>query len=139
MELRDYQEECIEVLKSEKMEQLIHLPTGSGKTIIFLKYLSQSSQEALIVVPTLDLQNQVYESALFFYHKDEIYLKTDRNKIKPAKIYILVANSLNSEKMVEYFASRILDHIIIDEAHRSLSSTYEKFLNFYKTVNKNYK
>jgi len=139
MQLRDYQKECIEILNEDRKRQLIQLPTGSGKTFIFLSYLSKSSKQALVVVPTLDLQYQVYEEALRFYHKDEIFLKKESSKFKEARLYILVAKSLPSEKVKDFFAGQELDHIVIDEAHKALSSVYMDFLSFYDKINPEYK
>ncbi len=42
IEWRDYQLECIETIKHHfktKDKQYIQLPTGAGKTFIFLRYL----------------------------------------------------------------------------------------------------
>lgn len=140
MELRYYQKECIDILKKNVKKQLIQLPTGSGKTIIFLKYLSENSKKSLIIVPTLDLQQQVYENSLLFYHKDEVFLKTCKRPItKDFKIFIFVANSLNFEETRNFLLNQELDHIIIDEAHRSLAPTYKKFLELYTEHNSNYK
>ncbi len=139
MKLRDYQEECIEILQKDIKKQLIQLPTGSGKTFIFLNYLRKNSSKCLIVVPTLDLQEQVYESALNFYHKDEIYKRKDIHIFKEAKIYILVANSLTNKRVREYFKNINLDHIIFDEAHKALCNTYLNFLEFINVYNSEYK
>lgn len=139
MKLRDYQQECLEILKKNKKKQLIQLPTGSGKTFIFLKYLRENSKSALIVVPTLDLQNQIYENALNFYHTEEIHLKKREKNLKKAVIYIIVANSLSSEKTKEFFLYNPIDHIIIDEAHRSFSKYYLDFFSFYEKINPYFK
>ncbi len=138
MKLRDYQLECIDILKKND-RQLIQLPTGSGKTVIFLKYLRENSNQALITCPTLDLQEQIYQSALNFYHKDEICLKNKDYKFKKSTLTIIVAPSLNSETNREFLKSQKFDHIVIDEAHRALCKTYEDFLEFYSEINPNFK
>ncbi len=137
IELRNYQTECIEEIKKHDT-QLIQLPTGSGKTIVFLKYLSENSEKALIVCPTIDLREQIYESALSFYSKHDI-CKRENNRFKDAKIYILVAMSLNNEIVREYLSSQKLEHIVIDEAHRSQSKTYYNFIEYYRRKNANFK
>lgn len=139
MELRKYQKECIEVLEKPAKKQLIQLPTGSGKTFIFLSYLRKNSTKSLIVVPTLDLQEQIYQDALNFYHRSEIFLNNKDSKHKEISLYILVCNSLKNEKYREIFVNEKLDHIIIDEAHHSASTTYQDFLSFYDSHNINYK
>jgi len=62
MELRDYQLECIQTMHSHFQDndrQIIQMPTGAGKTITFLKYLSLYSKKSLILVPTRELLEQV--------------------------------------------------------------------------------
>jgi len=135
MNLRDYQNECIHILHKDIPRQLIQLPTGSGKTLIFLSYLHANSKCGLIVVPSIDLLNQVYETALAFYSPNEIFKKDCAKIPRNKKLYILVAMSLKLDSTRDYFRDIKLDHIIIDEAHRSMSDLYLNFLNFYQEIN----
>ncbi len=64
--LRDYQKECLDKIISHfenHNRQLVQLPTGAGKTIIFLNYLKKHSKSALILCPTVDLQVQILRNA----------------------------------------------------------------------------
>lgn len=131
MKLRDYQQECFDILKRDRQKQLIHLPTGSGKTVIFLKYLQEKSQKALIIVPTKDLQDQIAESAELFYRKSEIVVKGSKCFSSKGKIYIVCANSLQSDSTIEFLKKENLDHIIVDEAHKSMCKSYLDFLQIY--------
>jgi len=139
MKLRDYQIECLDILKKNVRKQLIQLPTGSGKTVIFLKYLQEHSKKALIIVPTRDLQEQIAESAEFFYRKAEIVVKGDRGFPSKGKIYIICANSLGAQSTIDFLIGENLDHIIVDEAHKTMCKTYLNFLNAYSEFNPHYK
>lgn len=139
IKLRDYQKECIEKMISNEKKQLIQLPTGSGKTVIFLSYLKQKSKKALIIVPTIDLKNQIYESALNFFHESELFIREKDTDYVEAKIIVIVAQSLASSTFLKFAKTQKFDHIIIDEAHRAFTQMYLKFLDFYTEINPSYK
>jgi len=130
IQLRDYQKECLEEIHKHK-KQLIQLPTGSGKTIIFLSYLRKFSKKCLIIVPTIDLKYQVYESAMNMFHPSEIFIRDKDDDYKEALLTIVVAQSLRSNIFRDFVKNQKFDHIVIDEAHKAFSSLYMQFLNFY--------
>ena len=128
--LRSYQNSCINKMKQyfdKNNRQLIQMPTGSGKTITFLKYLSDNSKSSLIIVPTRELLEQVEESALHFMHKSQIYAKKT-SVIENRQHIVLTAASLNYDAVMTKLLKHHADTIIIDEAHRAHSATYIKFL-----------
>ena len=134
MELRDYQLECIQTMHSHFQDndrQIVQMPTGAGKTITFLKYLSLYSKRSLILVPTRELLEQVDESALHFFHKSEVFAKYDSN-IVFKKVNIMTAASVSYESITEKLLEAKFDTIIIDEAHRAQSDTYKNFIGSYK-------
>lgn len=75
MKLRDYQTECIDTMHKHfksSNRQLIQMPTGAGKTITFLKYISLYCKRSIIIVPTRELLEQVEESSWNFMHKIDL-------------------------------------------------------------------
>lgn len=130
IDLRDYQKECLKELTKHK-KQLIQLPTGAGKTIVFLSYLREVSKKCLIIVPTIDLKNQVYESALNMFHESEIFIRDKDQPYEEAPLTIIVSQSLRSNIFRDFAKDQKFDHIIIDEAHKAFSSLYMDFLDFY--------
>ncbi|MBA3751034.1 MAG: DEAD/DEAH box helicase, partial [Nitrosopumilus sp.] len=60
--LRDYQKEALESWIANDKKGCIILPTGAGKTIIALKAILELNSSTLIIVPTLNLMEQWYES-----------------------------------------------------------------------------
>lgn len=123
IKLRDYQVECIDAIHKcfkNNNSQLIQLPTGSGKTVIFLSYIKKNGLTALILCPTRDLVLQVETSChdLFAGQSSNILVKTHR--------------ALNSERMLENIYSLKFDIIVIDEAHHSETKTFATFLRKYR-------
>ena len=58
-EIRDYQKECIELCKQEG-NQIINLPTGTGKNFIIIHAL-ENNKKYLILFPLIILMEQIYE------------------------------------------------------------------------------
>jgi len=58
VKLRDYQQEALNSWLLAGRRGVIVLPTGSGKTVIALKAISESNVPAIVIVPTLDLVEQ---------------------------------------------------------------------------------
>ena len=111
--LRDYQNECIELIKNKK-NTVICLPTGTGKNIIIVSSLLEN-KKYLILVPRIVLLEQIKEEIIKHKPslKKKIQLIGDNNVIKENKdIFICVYNSID---LIEDF--NIFNKIFIDEAH----------------------
>ena len=140
-ELRDYQKNCIETLYNNfktKDKQLIQLPTGAGKTFIFLNYLKEYSRKALIVCPSVELMEQIYHWAKIFL-KDRKVVVRDRAKNQNPDVLIVTAQSLVFESTSDYVCSLDFDHVIIDETHHAQAKTYKNFLRKLSLKNKFFK
>ncbi len=128
MELRDYQKEVIEILKTNG-NKLIQAPTGSGKTIIFCKYIQQSGLKCLVLAHRGELVRQAQDKLEIATGLKcgafSAYLnKKDIKNITVASIQSLA----NWSGDINFF-----DAVIIDECHRvpvkSKDSQYAKVLN----------
>ncbi len=131
MQLRPYQLDAISCIKSTfktKERQFIVLPTGAGKTITFLQYAKENHERILIIVPSRQLLNQVYETALLFFEEDEISRKGDRYSENPSKVHICIINSIN-DKYREFITGQYFDLVVIDEAHHIQAKLYKKCLD----------
>ena len=127
IELHDYQKECIGVIADtfkERDKQLVQLPTGSGKTFIFLNYLKENSKRAIITCPSKELQEQIYHWGKYFL--GNIISKNPKNDKKP--FVVVTAASLNFETTMRELDWWDIDHVVIDEAHHAHSQTYCRFL-----------
>jgi superfamily II DNA or RNA helicase len=114
--LRDYQVEAIKIIKDNKKNVIINVPTGCGKNVIIIHSL-ETDKKYLILVPRIILMEQLKEEII--KHKPEFKNKiqcigdsnNDYNKDK--NICICVYNSVG---IIEpYFDT--FHKIYIDEAH----------------------
>ena len=131
IKLRDYQQDAINNIKNtfkNEYRQYIEMPTGSGKTITFLSYIKENHKNCLIIVPSCQLLNQVYDTCLLFYHKSEISRKGNRFNEKKNKIHICVINSIRGDYLKK-LCNHNFDITVIDEAHHSQANTYKRFIN----------
>lgn len=141
LELRPYQQECITEIISffeNHDRQLIQLPTGAGKTILFWEYISKHCSSALIIVPSIQLGEQVLEASSLFVHSSQVSAKFGAyrsSKIKP--YHIITSASLQYESTMRLLKTCKFDALIIDEAHKVRAEGFEKALsklNCYKKM-----
>lgn len=130
MQLRKYQTDAIDAIKEAfkgNFRQYIELPTGSGKTVTFLAYAKENHKRILVIVPSRNLLNQVYETALLFYDKHQISRKGDDYYEMPAILHICIINSIKGDYLEE-ICRHNFDLTVIDEAHHSQADSYRKFI-----------
>ncbi len=141
-ELRPYQIECIDIIQEHfksNSSQLIQLPTGSGKTRIFLSYLKLHGGRSLIICPTIEIQQQVGRNACEILGVDNVFIKDRKNLPRQERCFVVVAASLTRERTKDILSKYLFDCIIIDEAHKAHCPTYTKFLKFYGKYHTNFK
>jgi superfamily II DNA or RNA helicase len=124
-ELRDYQKECINLIKEKKNNIIISLPTGTGKNIILIHSLN-NDLKYLILVPRIFLMEQLENEII--KHKPEMKYKIqligdNNNKFSKNKnITICVFNSIS--KINTDFSK--FEKIFVDEAHHiNIPEIYE--------------
>ena len=140
--LRPYQKDAIKAVKDSfkfKDRQYIELPTGSGKTVTFLSYAFENHDKVLVIVPSRQLLHQVYSSALKFYDRKDISRKGDDYDEIPKRLHICIIHSLRGDYL-DFLAYHPFDLTVIDEAHHSLSASYQRFISLqWKFVRDTYK
>ena len=115
-ELRYYQVEAINIIKNNKNNTIISLPTGCGKNIVII-YSLKKNKKYLILVPRIILMEQLLNEII--KHKPEfknnIQCIGDNNNIfeENKNICICVYNSIYL--LEPYFET--FNKIYIDEAH----------------------
>jgi len=133
IKLRSYQKECIEAITDtfkETSSQLIQLPTGSGKTIIFTSFLKQNpGLTALITCPTKDLVHQIEGAFKLVYGADTSYLKHR----------IMTNASISIRYQRGTLPLQQFDVLIVDEAHRSKSKIYAEFVDHFRKTRRKVK
>lgn len=132
IKLRSYQQDAVNAIRFnfiEKKRQYVEMPTGSGKTVTFLSYAKQYHKKILIIVPSLQLMHQIYETALKFYEPEEISRKGDRHDDAIANLHICTIHSLRGNYADSIVINEKFDLIIIDEAHHTQADSYKKFIS----------
>jgi superfamily II DNA or RNA helicase len=114
--LRDYQMEAITIIKENKKNIIINLPTGTGKNSVII-YSMKTNLKYLILVPRIILLDQLKEEIIKHKPKmkSKIQLIGDGDNIfnENKLITICVFNSVN---LIENYCSTF-EKIFIDEAH----------------------
>ena len=139
MNLRPYQEEA-KAAVFEQWEQgynktLLVLPTGCGKTIVFAKISEdcvRHGERVLILAHRGELLEQAADKILkacgisCSVEKAEESCLDSWNRITVGSVQTLMR-----EKRLSRFDPEHFDTIIIDEAHHSISDSYQKILNYF--------
>jgi len=116
IELRDYQSQCVAAIKSSSGNvNLVVLPTGAGKSIIFAA-LSTHYPSALVIVPKVSLALQIEKTLHQFHQRETVGVvcgSLGRREIDRA---IVITTMQSSKHVLE--SKRIFDIAICDECHR---------------------
>ena len=114
--LRDYQQESINMITQNKKNVIINLPTGTGKNSVII-YSFQEKKKYLILVPRIILMEQLKEEII----KNKPKLKTKiqligdyNNEFNENKLITICV--FNSVCIVEKYCNTF-EKIYIDEAH----------------------
>lgn len=131
LKLRPYQEQLIDDARQalrSKRKILLQAPTGSGKTAITVFMMSRAAEQG--------------KKAMFIVHQNELLSQTSRALWQQKLEHGMIASGkVISQLPVQVASVQTLvnrlplvikpDLIIIDEAHRSAASTYQKVLDYY--------
>ena len=139
MELRPYQEEAKQNIFAQwdkgVMKTLLVLPTGCGKTIVFAKVTEECvSQGDRVLI--LAHRGELLEQAADKIHKSTgLGCATEKAEESCLgswfRIVVGSVQSLMREKRLSQFPSDYFDTIIIDEAHHSISDSYQRVLSHF--------
>jgi superfamily II DNA or RNA helicase len=124
--LRPEQEEALQSILTTH-RGVIHYPTGSGKTLIFLlTMLNYKEYNALVICHTKDLLMQTYNRAMEMF-PGEVGIIGD-GRCEPDRITIAMIQSLNKFEESEFHKS--FGIVIVDEAHHcsKIDGTYANLL-----------
>ena len=123
-DLRPYQKEAITAINnkwSEWNRELLVLPTGCGKTVVFNTIANQRPGYTLILAHREELIEQARDKFLYMFGERPGKIKADTNEIRRVTV-----GSIQTMSRRDY--SGQFDTIIIDEAHHAISPSYKKLL-----------
>lgn len=127
MQLRPYQTEALKaIIASDSLRQLVVLPTGTGKTVLFSELARVRNQQGrtLILVHRDELVRQArakcHENGL----KDIGIIQAENNDISANVCIASVQSLCRPQRMAQYLSYGQCKTLIIDEAHHSVAPTY---------------
>lgn len=109
-------------LEEGRTKGYIKLPTGSGKTVVFTEFVEATDLKTLIVVPTQILVNQTEEKFREFAPATEIGKVYSRHKDYSKQTTVSTYASFLKDVESGKINPDDYDLLILDEAHKSLSS-----------------
>ena len=139
MDLRPYQEEARSGIHREwdegRRRTLLVLPTGTGKTIVFAKITEDVVREGgrvLILAHRGELLDQAADKIRKSTGLVSAVEKAEDSCIGSwFRVVVGSVQTMCREKRLAQFAPDFFDAIIIDEAHHSLSDTYQRVLEHF--------
>lgn len=130
--MRPYQEECIEAINKHfldgKKRQLISLPTGAGKTVIFAALIHRRKERALVLAGSIDLLRQTREKICMFYKDASVGLVDQAHKEFAANTVVASIQSASVTENLEHLVYQNFQLIVIDEAHHASAKSYVEVL-----------
>lgn len=143
MELRPYQNEAVEAIRNEWIQghqkTLLVLPTGTGKTVVFAKVIEEEIKDgsnALILAHRGELLDQASDKLMETSGLDSALEKAESTAIGSSKqVTVASVQTLSQEKRLTGFAKDYFKTIVVDEAHHSMSDTYQRILTHFDGAN----
>lgn len=132
MKLRDYQMETLATIDREAADgikrQLIVLPTGGGKTIVFAEYIRDKDKKTLILAHSEDLIEQARDKYRMINEAADVgIVKAQRNELDH-QVVIASIQTASRPKRLAQLKEQGFQIVVIDEAHRSAAKSYREVL-----------
>jgi ATP-dependent helicase IRC3 len=140
MSLRPYQHEALQVSKdkyaSGLTRQLIQLPTGTGKTVVFanLKEFHNFQNRQLVLVHRDELAQQAKDSIQHWNPSLRVGIEMGEHRWSNNDDVVIAGVQTigtTSSKRLHGFNPRQFDSLTCDEAHHSVASTYTKVFDYF--------
>jgi superfamily II DNA or RNA helicase len=134
LELRPYQHACLTAIEAAALRgvrrQVVSLPTGAGKTVIFATLIAQQRPRTLILVHRDELVRQTLDKLTMVAQDTALdvgVVKAERDA-HGAQIVVASVQTLAREQRLQRVA-RTFDLVIVDEAHHTLpDNSYGRIL-----------
>jgi len=134
--LRPYQLEALTAITDAETKgirrQLVALPTGTGKTVIFSHVVSSRPGRALVLAHREELIGQAAEKILTVNPAASIgVIKADRNELH-RQIVVASVQTFARESRLSRIDSSGFTTVIVDEAHHAAADSYRRILDHFR-------
>jgi superfamily II DNA or RNA helicase len=139
--LRPYQQEALTAIAEAESKgvrrQLVALPTGTGKTVIFSHIVSNRLGRALVLAHREELIGQAAEKILTVNPAASIgVVKADRNELH-RQIVVASVQTLARESRLSRIDTAGFTTVVIDEAHHAAADSYRRILEYFGCFGEN--
>ena len=128
--LRDYQQEALDAIEADYREgitrQLISLPTGTGKTVLFSALAKKMNRKTLILAHREELLKQAIEKIEMICPDASTGIVQAELNDLDAQIVAGSVQTVSREKRLEQIKQQGFSLIIIDEAHHATAESYQR-------------
>ena len=130
MELRPYQQAAVQAINDHWREwnrELLVLPTGCGKTVVFNTIAHSRPDNVLILAHRDELIEQARDKYRAMFGEQPGKIKAQENDIQRVTV-----GSVQTMSRRDY--SGQFQTVIVDEAHHAISTSYQNVLNQFPTA-----
>lgn len=144
--LRPYQTEALKNIKTEFFEnnithQVIRLPTGTGKTIVFSKLpdtMGLGQRRMITLVHREELAQQAANKMAALNPEATVGIEMANNFANDAQLVIASVPTLNkSSKRLSTFVPESVGILTTDECHHAVSPSYQNIFHYFNTKQRN--
>lgn len=133
IELRPYQRDCLEAIETADNtgthRQLVALPTGTGKTIIFTTVAKNRNGRTLILAHRDELIQQAVDKLTMVWDGVDVgVVKAERNEVD-AQVIVASVQTASRGNRLEQFPTDF-DFIVSDECHHGAAATYRRIYQY---------
>ena len=132
--LRPYQREALDAIAQAERRgvrsQLVALPTGTGKTVIFSELIRQHPGSALILAHRDELLKQAADKLSMVAPELGLsvgFVKAERNDVG-APVVVASVQTLARQRRLAQLPAK-WDRVIVDEAHHGTAASYRRILD----------
>ena len=110
--------------------QMVVLPTGSGKTVIFSELIKRKKLKTLVIAHRLELLEQAEQKLKMVAPDVEVGIFCGERKELGKQVTIASIQSAASPRHREQFLKEDFELLIIDEAHHASARTYLELVDY---------
>ncbi|KAI0639485.1 P-loop containing nucleoside triphosphate hydrolase protein [Trametes polyzona] len=142
--LRPYQElcldACLDALKAGSTRIGVSLPTGSGKTTVFISLLSRleaprdapEATRSLVIVNSIELARQTAAQARRLFPDWSVEIEQGKHHATgTADLTVATFQTLLRSNRLDKFRAQYMKALIVDEAHHAAAPSYRHILSHF--------
>ena len=143
MKLRPYQEEAVQSIESgwaESDSQLLVLPTGTGKTIVFVHLIDRTAYGRTLILARREalIWQAAAKVEVITGSRPSIEMadyRADEGFFRRTPVVVSSVQTQNAGQRLLKFDPTQFNLVVIDEAHHAPARSYQKIIDYYRLKN----